>query len=394
MSAVARDAAPGNVAGGDRGVALVHDYLVFLRGAERTFAAIAEMWPQAPIHAVAYSERATEARFAGREVHTSWLRWLRPRRALLPFLLPLYPRAVESLRVSGCGLVVSSSFSFAHGVRTDPDAVHVCYCHTPFRYAWHEREAAVARAPGAVRRPLARILEGIRDWDRRASARVTRYVANSRVTQGRIERFYGREAEIVHPPVDVQRFEPLSPAEVGEHFLLVGELVAHKRPEIALDAARLAQRPIKVVGGGPELRRLRARYGDHAEFLGRVGDDRLARLYAGALALVVPGVEEFGIVSVEAQASGRPVVALRASGAAECVRDGATGVLLDRQDAAEFAAAMREVDFRRFDASVARASAERFAVPRFQAAFREAVASACAGGSSARTESWLGAAGS
>jgi glycosyltransferase involved in cell wall biosynthesis len=375
----------------NRGVALVHDYLVFLRGAERTFAAIAGLWPDAPIYTVAYSNRATEGRFAGREIHSSWLRWLRPRRPTLPFLLPLYRRAVEGLDLAGHPLVVSSSFSFAHGVRADPAAVHVCYCHTPFRYAWHEREAALAGAPRPVRRPLARTLAAIRDWDTRASARVTRYVANSRVTQRRIERFYEREADVVHPPVDIERFQPLASRDVGEHLLLVGELVAHKRPAVALEAARRAGRPIKVVGGGPELRRLRARYGDRAEFLGRVGDAELSRLYAEALAVVVPGVEEFGIVSVESQAAGRPVIALAASGAAECVAHGETGVLLDRADADAFAEAIREVDLRAFDPGTVRANAERFSVPRFQEAFRNAVAQSVDAGSSVGAQPWLGA---
>src|SRR5919197_1027983 len=308
---------PASGAAARGGVALVHDYLVFLRGAERTFAAVADLWPGAPIYTVAYSERATERRFAGREIHASWLRWLRPRRPTLPFLLPLYRHAVQSLEVRPRTLVVSSSFAFAHGVRTDPEAVHVCYCHTPFRYAWHERDAAVARAPRPLRRQLARTLERIRDWDRRASSRVTRYVANSRLTQRRIERFYGREADVVHPPVDVSRFEPLPPAEVGDHLLLVGELVAHKRPEVALHAAR-------------------------------------------------------------------PVIALASSGAAECVIDAETGVLVESADAGTFAEAMRELDFRAFDPRAARANAERFAPPRFQTAFRQAVSRACeVGGSTA-----------
>ena len=377
----------------ERQVALVHDYLVFLRGAERTFGAIAGLWPQAPIYTTAYSARATDRRFAGREIHASWLRWLRPRRPTLPFLLPLYPAAVESLQLGGHRLVVSSSFSFAHGVRADPEAVHVCYCHTPFRYAWHEREAALARTPRPLRRPLARTLERIREWDARAASRVTRYVANSRLTQERIERFYGRGAEVVHPPVDVARFQPAPPGAIGDHLLLVGELVAHKRPELALEAARRSGCAIKVVGGGPERRRLQRLYGQSADFLGRIGDRELAELYARALALVVPGVEEFGIVSVEAQAAGRPVIALADSGAAECVADGETGVLVDRADVDAFASAMRDVDYRAFDPAAARANAERFALPRFQASFRAAVTRALAAGAApVGEEPWAGAA--
>ncbi len=262
-------------------VALVHDYLLFLRGAERAFSAIAGIWPDATIYTGAYSESATEGRFAGREIRTSWAQRLGVNRHWYRALLPVWPRAIESLPLGDHPLVVSSSFAFAHGVRPDPGAVHVCYCHSPFRYAWHENESALASLP-APARPLARrLLASAREWDREASRRVTRYVANSRITQRRIRKAYGREAEVIHPPVEVERFGPAEPEEVGDHFLFVGELVAHKRADVALEAARRAGKRIRVVGGGPELRRLRAAYADCAEFLGRVPDAELARIYSG-----------------------------------------------------------------------------------------------------------------
>ena len=359
-------------------VALIHDYLLFLRGGERTFDAMAQIWPRAPIYAAAYSERDTEGRFAGRDVRTSWLQRLRVDRRTYRALLPLYPRAIESLPVAGHGLIVSSSFGFAHGVRPGDGAVHVCYCHSPFRYVWHERERAIASPPRPLRPLAARTLDSVRRWDVRASERVTHYIANSRITQRRIADYYGREAEVIHPPVDVDRFEPGD--EVGDHFLFVGELLAHKRPEVALEAARLAGRRMVVVGGGPELRRLRSRYGDSAEFLGRISDAELARVYPRALALVIPNVEEFGITAVEAQAAGRPVLARAVDGATECVRDGRTGVLVEGSDPRAFATAMREVDFRAFSPEAARANAEAFAVERFREAMREAVARARAAG--------------
>ena len=179
---------------------------------------------------------------------------------------------------------------------------------------------------------------------------------------------------MIHPPVEVERFQP--GGEPGDHFLFVGELLAHKRPEVALEAARLAGRPIKVVGGGPELRRLRREYGSSAEFLGRVSDPELARLYPQALALVVPNAEEFGIAAVEAQAAGRPVLALRADGAIECVVEGVTGAFVDGADPRDFAEAMSEVDFRAFAPEAARQNAERFDVRVFRAALRDAVARA------------------
>ena len=356
--------------------ALVHDYLLFLRGAERTFSAMADLWPDATIYTGAYSESATEGRFAGREIRTSWVQRLGVNRHTYRALLPVWPRAIESLPVRDHPLVVSSSFAFAHGVRPDPGAVHVCYCHSPFRYAWHESRAALAALPAPARPIAGRMLACARRWDLEASRRVTRYVANSRITQRRIEETYGREAEVIHPPVEIGRFEPARPQDVGDHFLFVGELVAHKRVDVALEAARLAGRRIRVVGGGPELRRLRSAYADSAEFLGRVSDSELARIYPRALALVVPNVEEFGIAAVEAQASGRPVLAQRAEGATECVSDGVTGVLVDGSDAGAFAEAMRSTDFRAFSPEAARANAERFDVPVFGEAMRTAVARA------------------
>jgi glycosyltransferase involved in cell wall biosynthesis len=370
------------MSGGGEPVALVHDYLLFLRGAERTFDAIADIWPRAPIYAAAYSERATEGRFAGRDVRTSWLQHVGVNRHWYRALLPLYPKAIEGLPVAGHPLIVSSSFAFAHGVRPGDGAVHVCYCHSPFRYVWHERERAIESLPRPARPLAARILESVRRWDLRASERVTHYIANSRITQRRIAGYYGRDAEVIHPPVEVDRFEP--GGEVGDHFLFVGELVAHKRPEVALEAARLAGRRIVVVGAGPELRRLRSAYGDRAEFLGRVSDSELARLYPRALALVVPNVEEFGITAVEAQASGRPVLARRVDGATECVIDGRTGVLVEGSDPRSFASAMREIDFRAFSPAAARANAESFAAARFRAAMRDAVARAHAEGPAGR----------
>jgi glycosyltransferase involved in cell wall biosynthesis len=344
-------------------VALAADYLIFLRGAERTFAQMASCWPEASIYACAYREEATEGRFVGRDVRTSFLQRLGVTRSWFRLALPLYPRAVESLPVAEHDVLVSSSFAFAHGLRPGPGAVHVCYCHSPFRQAWHERERALREAPAPLRPVLRRMLDRIRDWDVEASTRVTHYVANSEVTRERIAEFWGRDSEVVHPPVEVERFQL---GEPEDYFLFVGELVSHKRIEVALEAARLAGKPIVVVGGGPELERLRSRYGASAEFRGRIPDEELVGVYSRARCLVLPNVEEFGIAAVEAQASGRPVLALDAGGARETVIAGSTGVLVEGGRAEDFAEAMREVDFDRFDPAAARANAERFSAARFR----------------------------
>lgn len=342
-------------------IGLVHDYLLVMRGAERTFATLSDLWPTAPIHTTVYSREGTGGRFDDRDVHQSWLGALPIGQNRFRFLLPFYPGAAESLPVSSYPLVLSSSSAFAHGVRPASHAKHVCYCHTPFRYAWHERERALEEAPLPLRPLLAATLSRIRRWDREASTRVTHYLANSELTRRRISAAYGRRARIVHPPVEVDRFRP---GRAGDYFLVVTELVRHKRVELALRASRRAGVPIKVAGTGPDLQRLRGAFGSEP-FLGRVSDRELADLYAGARALVVPNVEEFGIAAVEAQAAGRPVVAPGEGGARETVVDGVTGILVETATEEAFAAALGGSDFSRFSSDDARAQALRFAPDRF-----------------------------
>jgi len=350
---------------------LVHDYLLVLRGAERTFATIADTWPQARIATLLYDEDGTQGRFAGREIRTSALQRLRLRQGNYRAALPLFPDAVRRLRLGPADTIVSSSSAFAHGVRKPAGARHVCYCHSPFRYAWHARAFALAEVPAPARPVLELVLRRHRNFDRAAAREVDLYVANGRLTQERIRRFWGRDSVIVHPPVDVDRFAVREPAD---HVLYVGELVRHKRPEVAIEAAAAAGRPIKVVGSGPELDRLRARYGQAAEFLGRVGDDQLPGLYAEAAALVVPGVEEFGIAAVEAQASGRPVVGVDAGGLQETVIQGRTGLLVRDGDGEGLARALRG-DLTRFASEEIRAHAQQFSPQAFQARLREVVGS-------------------
>jgi glycosyltransferase involved in cell wall biosynthesis len=233
--------------------------------------------------------------------------------------------------------------------------------------------------PRPLRPGLELALRRHRAFDRRAAREVDLFVANGEVTRERIRRFWGRDSVVVHPPVDVERFSPGRP---GEHVLFVGELVAHKRPELAIAAALAAGRRIKVVGAGPELDRLRGRYRDGVEFVGRVRDAELAQLYAEAAALVVPNVEEFGIAAVEAQAAGRPVVAVDAGGARETVVPGRTGLLVAETDPQGLARALRE-DLSRFDPDDIRAHAQRFSRARFQARLRELVEETCADASAA-----------
>ena len=353
-----------------RRVALVHDFLLDLRGAERVFAAICDAWPEADVFTAVYDEQGTEGRFAARSPRTSFLQRVRPSARTFRGLLPLYPYAIESLDLRGYDLVISSSSAWAHGVLPDPGAVHVCYCHNPFRYAWSEREATLAARRAPVRLPLEIVLARWRQWDWIAAQRVDRYVANSALTASRVRRYFGREADVIHPPVELERF---APGAVGRHYLVVAELMAHKRIDVAVRAFNRLRRPLVVVGDGPEMRQLRRLAGPTVAFTGRLPDAGVAALMRSAQALVVTAAEEFGIAAVESLASGRPVIALGSGGVLEIVREGETGAYYHNSDAESLAAAVEAFDPSGVDPAACVATAAQFGTDRFQAALRAVV---------------------
>src|SRR5829696_7939058 len=260
-------------------VALVHDFLLDLRGAERVFAAICEAWPEADVFTAVYDERGTEGRFADRNIHTSFLQRVRPTAHTFRPLLPLYPHAVESFDLRGYDTVISSSSAWAHGVLVDPGAVHVSYCHNPFRYAWTEREATLRARNPLVRPVLRMLLNRWRQWDWIAAQRVDRYVANSEVTATRVRSYFGRESTVLHPPVELGRFA-VAPAPAGDSYVTLAELMAHKRIDVAIRAFNALRLPLLVIGDGPELGRLRRIAGPTVSFAGRVSDERVAELLA------------------------------------------------------------------------------------------------------------------
>jgi glycosyltransferase involved in cell wall biosynthesis len=358
-----------------RRVALVHDFLLDLRGAERVFSAICDAWPEADVFTAVYDGAGTAGRFADRAPRTSFLQNLRPTARTFRVLLPLYPHAIESLDLQGYDIVVSSSSAWAHGVLVDPGAVHVCYCHNPFRYAWTEREATVAARPVPLRLPLRMLLSRWRQWDWVAAQRVDRYVANSHVTAERIRRYFGRESEVLHPPVELSRFHA---GAVGDHYLVVAELMAHKQIDVAVHAFNRLRAPLIVVGDGPEMRRLRRLAGPTVRFTGRVPDQRVAELMRSARALIVTAAEEFGIAAVESLASGRPVIALGAGGVMESIHEGVTGSYYRRSDPETLAEAVAAFDPGAFDPAACIAAAQRFDRRRFQGALRAIVEDAVA----------------
>jgi glycosyltransferase involved in cell wall biosynthesis len=364
-------------------VALVHDFLLDIRGAERVFLELCRVWPEADLYTAIYDEKGTEGRFAGRQIHTSFLQRLRPSARTFRTLLPLYPSAVESLDVRGYDLVVSSSSAWAHAVLCDERTIHVSYCHNPFRYAWNDRERTLARRRDPVTRAALRgLFRRWRQWDWIAAQRTDRYVVNSRTTQARVQAYFGRGSSIVYPPVETSRF---SPGMVGAHYALVSELMPHKEIDIAVEAFNRLRRPLIVVGDGPDYRRLRRLAGPTVHLAGRLPDAAVAQVLQGARALIMTAVEEFGIVGVESQAAGRPVIARRGGGALETVVDGVTGCFWSG-GARELARAVLEFDdvgmeseacvgnAARFDAAVFR----RRMLSEVEAAVREGPRSAAA----------------
>jgi glycosyltransferase involved in cell wall biosynthesis len=311
-------------------VALVHDFLLDLRGAERVFLEMCALWPEAPIFTAVYDEDGTEGRFADREVHASFLQRLRPSARTFRALLPFYPAAVESFDLTGFDLVISSSSAWAHAVLCHEDATHVSYCHNPFRYAWNDRDRTLAaRRDPFSRAGLRSLFHRWRQWDWIAAQRVDAYVANSETTQRRIKAYFGRDSRVVHPPVETDRFDPSAAVEgrAGQHYLVLSELMPHKRIDVAVQAFNRLRLPLVVAGDGPDMRRLRSLAGPTIRFAGRVSDAEVARLLETSRALVVTAIEEFGIAAVEAQAAGRPVFSVGVGGALETVVDGVTGCL-------------------------------------------------------------------
>src|SRR3954471_21405012 len=253
-------------------VALVHDFLVDVRGAERVFLALCDLFPHADLFTAVYDEEGTEGRFAHREVHASYLQALRPTARSFRALLPLYPAAMETLDLRGYDLVLSSSSAWAHGVIPDEDAVHVCYCHNPFRYAWNARDETLARRDPVTRAALRLIFQRWRQWDWIAAQRVDVYIANSETTRKRMQRYFGRDAEVLHPPVQTTRFAAGDGVDVGDAYVTLSELVPHKHLDVAVEAFTRLGLPLVVVGDGPDERRLKRLAGPTIRFAGRLTD--------------------------------------------------------------------------------------------------------------------------
>ena len=350
-------------------VAVVHDYLAQAGGAERVAAALHSLFPSAPLFTSVYDAKSTLPYFREVDIRASFLqRWPLSSQRMHKFALPLYPAAFEHFDFHSYDLVLSSSSSFAKGVITPPGTCHVCYCHTPARFAWRQREYLSQSRRGRLASFWLRgILGRLRAWDVISASRPDYYIANSMNVARRIRKFYRREvAAVIHPPVETSRYAPAPADEVGNHFLVVSRLVGYKRMDLAVDACNRLQVPLRVVGVGPDLAGLKRRAGPTIEFLGRLPDHEVAAQYARCRALIFPGDEDFGMTPVECAASGRPVVAFAAGGALETVVDGQTGVLFHAQNPDSLAGALQEVSAIAFAPEALREHARTFDIAVFK----------------------------
>ena len=326
-------------------IALVHDWFTGFGGREQVLKALADLFEQADVHVLFYLPEQMPAFLNGHRVYTSFMQKLPALRNNYRYYLPLMPIAAERLNVQEYDLVISSSHCTAKGVRKNRSAIHICYCHTPMRDCWQKSEAGAIRNTWPMWSQVAAggVLRYLRQWDRKTSDRVDQFVANSSTVRERIKQFYGREAMVIHPPVDCDHFAINK--HTGEFYLIVGNLMAYKRIDLAMEACRQANRKLIVIGDGPEGRRLRAAGTKGIDFLGYQPDEVVADYMSRCLAFLMPGEEDFGITAVEAQAAGRPVIALARGGALDSVRalgqaEKPTGVLFDQANPSAMANAM------------------------------------------------------
>jgi glycosyltransferase involved in cell wall biosynthesis len=357
-------------------VALVHDYLVQYGGAERVLDAFCELFPDAPIYTLLYDPQAMQGAFSGRDIRTSFLQrsaLARRHHRLFPLLMPL---AVEQFDFSQFDVVLSDSASYAKGVITSPKTLHVCYMHTPTRYVWDDCQKYMQDFgfPSFIKRWVPLFLNPVRLWDRSAARRPDAIFANSEFVRRRIAKYYRRESEVIYPPVRVQPFfEAAACARKQAYFLMVGRLIAYKRYDIVIEACNRLRLPLKIIGSGPEEKRLKQMAGDTVEFIGRVDDADLPRYYAECQAFVFPQEEDFGIVAVEAGAAGVPVIAYRGGGVVEHLEEGVTGTFFEEQTVDSVAEVLIRFDATRYDSKCIREQSRRFDTELFKRTVKEHV---------------------
>lgn len=356
-------------------IALVHDYLVQYGGAERVLEAFTEIWPYAPIYTLLYDPEAMHGKFAGKRIYTSFLQRSRLARKHHRLFPPLMPVAIEAFDFSKYDVVLSDSSSYAKGIITRPETLHISYMHTPMRYAWDDCQKYTEDFgwPRVVKKLVPFFMNPIRLWDKASADRVDSFIANSEFVRARIAKYYRKESIVIHPPVEVGRFHVTAREDIKEYYLMVGRLIAYKRHDIAIEAFNRLRLPLWIIGRGPEIERLRRLAGPTVRFLGRVPDEELSKYYAECQAFIFPQEEDFGIVAEEAFASGRPVIAYRGGDIVEHLEEGKMGEFFDEQTADSLQEAIQRFQGKEYNSLYIRAKAERFDKQYFQATIRSSV---------------------
>jgi glycosyltransferase involved in cell wall biosynthesis len=353
-------------------IALAHHWLVGMRGGEKVLEQLCLLFPDAPIYTLVSARDKLSETLRSHPIHESWMQRLPQGRQRYKSLLPFFPLAIGNLRVEPeADFLFSTDASVIKGLAYGAGTPHVCYCHSPPRYLWEMQETYLRQTGGLgpVGRALFKaVTPGIRTFDRAGADRVTHFIANSHFVQERIKASYERESEVIYPPVDVDAFDPTREAE--DFYLIVTELVAYKRVDLAIDAFNRTGKRLVVLGDGPEAAALRARSGPNIEFLGRQPFTVLKDRFERCRAFIYPQIEDFGITAVEAQAAGRPVIAFRRGGALETVVEGSTGMFFDEQTPESLAECVEAFEERAFSAAACRANAENYRPEAFRDAVR------------------------
>lgn len=350
----------------DTSIALVHDWLTTFGGAERVLSLWMELFPNSPIHTLIYDSKTLGTQFPSEKIIPSRLQRLPGVRHYYRKLLPLMPRAFEEFDMSQYDIVLSSSSSCAKGILTSSSTYHVSYVHSPMRYAWDLYPQYLKNSRGLTRLAMKRFMPQIRLWDQATANRVDCFLCNSREVARRIKKTYRRKATVIHPPIESSFFTPAADQsetqgmDLGEAYLCVGRLIPYKRIDLAVSACTRSMRRLDVIGDGPEMKRLKSMAGPTVRFLGFRSDEEIRDAYRHCRALLFPALEDFGMVPLETQACGRPVIAYGKGGALETVLHGRTGLLFDDQTSDEIINSMEELEKMQWHPSEIRKYAEGF----------------------------------
>ena len=355
-------------------IALVHDYLSQDGGAERVLLALQNIWPDAPTYVWFYNKNNFEGTFENKDIRTSFIQKLPFGKTRYQWYLPFLPMATERHDLSEFDVVISSASSFAKGIITRPETLHICYCHTPTRYLWSDTHEYIEnlRYNRFIKRVvIPPVIGRLRLWDQLSTTRVDHFIANSKTVRQRIWKYYRRESKVIHPPVDLTHLKPT--ATIGDYFVTGGRLVPYKKFDLVIKVFNRLKLPLKIFGTGPELGHLKKTARPNIEFLGKITDKEKAELLARAQAFIHPQIEDFGITPIESMAAGRPVIAFARGGATETVIDGITGTLFHHQDWEELLNVVLHFDSATFDPETIRRHALQFGIEQFQEQIQQLV---------------------